>query len=37
MLYWAEGSKERNTVCFANSDIAMVRFFAEFLRVCFDD
>jgi hypothetical protein len=32
LLYWAEGSKSRNTVCFANSDINMVRFFAEFLR-----
>ena len=36
MLYWAEGSKERNTVCFSNSDAAMVRFFAEFLRSCFE-
>jgi hypothetical protein len=32
LLYWAEGSKGRNTVCFANSDINMVRFFVEFLR-----
>lgn len=32
MLYWAEGSKGRNTVQFSNSDPAMVRFFASFLR-----
>jgi hypothetical protein len=32
LLYWAEGSKGRNTVHFANSDINMVRFFCEFLR-----
>jgi transposase-like protein len=36
MLYWAEGSKDRNTVRFANSDPAMVRFFVRFLRSCFD-
>ena len=36
MLYWAEGSKERNVVKFANSDPAMVRFFVRFLRECFD-
>jgi hypothetical protein len=36
MLYWAEGSKERNVVKFANSDLAMVRFFVRFLRECFD-
>jgi hypothetical protein len=36
MLYWAEGAKARNVVCFANSDIAMVRFFIEFLRASFD-
>ena len=35
MLYWAEGAKDRNTVCFANSDPAMVRFFVEFLRKSF--
>ena len=33
MLYWAEGSKSRNTAIFANSDPHMVRFFAQhFLR-----
>lgn len=35
MLYWAEGSKNRNMVIFANSDPAMLRFFARFLRECF--
>lgn len=32
MLYWAEGSKERNSVNFVNSDPAMARFFVAFLR-----
>ena len=32
MLYWAEGSKSRNTLTFANSDVNMVRFFSRFLR-----
>jgi hypothetical protein len=32
MLYWAEGTKSRNTVSLANSDVNMVRFFARFLR-----
>ncbi len=32
LLYWAEGSKSRNTLCFANSDVHMVRFFTTFLR-----
>ena len=36
MLYWAEGSKDRNSVKFANSDAAMVRVFVRFLRECFD-
>ncbi|MGH2925548.1 MAG: hypothetical protein ACRDK1_06195 [Solirubrobacterales bacterium] len=35
MLYWAEGSKERNAVIFANSDLQMMRFFHRFLRDCF--
>jgi len=35
MLYWAEGAKERNMVTFANSDVAMMRFFVSFLRDCF--
>jgi hypothetical protein len=36
MLYWAEGSKDRNSVCFANSDLAMVKFFLRFLGTCLD-
>lgn len=36
MLYWAEGSKSRNSVQFVNSDPEMVRFFAAFLRRCFN-
>jgi hypothetical protein len=35
MLYWAEGSKSKNAVQFVNSDPAMARFFAEFLRAYF--
>lgn len=35
MLYWAEGSKSRNTVHLANSDPAMMEFFVRFLRECF--
>lgn len=35
MLYWAEGAKDRNVVKFANSDVAMVRFFVRFLKQCF--
>jgi transposase-like protein len=32
MLYWAEGTKSRNTISFSNSDLNMVGFFARFLR-----
>jgi transposase-like protein len=32
MLYWAEGSKDRNHVEFTNSDPEMVRFFVRFLK-----
>ena len=35
MLYWAEGAKERNTLKFVNSDVAMVCFFIRFMRECF--
>jgi len=35
MLYWAEGDKGRNAVRLANSDPAVIRHFAEFLRVAF--
>ena len=31
MLYWAEGSKERNVVKFSNSDARMVKLFRNFL------
>lgn len=36
MLYWSEGAKDRNVVCFANSDLNMVVVFVSFLRECFD-
>lgn len=36
MLYWAEGSKGKNTVVSANSDLQMMKVFARFLRDCFD-
>ena len=35
MLYWAEGSKRRNTVTFVNSDPHMMRFFMHFLASCY--
>ena len=35
MLYWAEGARSRNAIHFVNSDPAMILFFAEFLRTCF--
>lgn len=34
MLYWAEGSKEPNSITFANSDVHMLRFFRNFLTTC---
>jgi hypothetical protein len=36
MLYWGEGSKQRNGVCFTNTDIDMHRFFLRFLRESYD-
>jgi hypothetical protein len=36
MLFWAEGSKNRNTVCLTNSDADLVRFFCGFLRRFFE-
>jgi hypothetical protein len=36
MLYWAEGSRNRNKIVFTNSDPAMARFFVEFLRDYFE-
>ena len=35
MLYWAEGSKERNSAGFANSDVNMTKLFVKFLRKCY--
>jgi hypothetical protein len=35
MLFWAEGSRGRNSVIFTNSDPAMVKYFVRFLRECF--
>ena len=35
MLYWAEGSRNRNAIEFTNSDPAMVSFFLRFLRECY--
>ena len=32
MLYWAEGTKDRNRLEFVNSDVQMMRFFIRFLR-----
>ena len=32
MLYWGEGHKQRNPLVFTNSDVAMLQFFARFLR-----
>jgi transcriptional regulator with XRE-family HTH domain len=36
MLYWAEGSKERNSVKLVNSDPDLLCMFAAFLRMHFD-
>jgi hypothetical protein len=36
MLYWAEGTKNRNSVRFCNSDPNMVRFFRHFLTDVLD-
>jgi transcriptional regulator with XRE-family HTH domain len=35
MLYWAEGTKSRNSVLFTNSDADMLELFLRFLRRCF--
>ena len=35
MLYWAEGSKQRNAVRFSNSDPDLVKVFVRFLRTYF--
>lgn len=36
MLFWAEGSRNKNAVLFTNSDPDMIRFFVQFLRTCFN-
>jgi AcrR family transcriptional regulator len=36
MLYWAEGTKQRNQLQFSNADPAMARFFVDFLKKYFD-
>ena len=36
MLYWAEGTKNRNRVVFTNSDEVMVGTFLHFLRSCYE-
>src|SRR5215211_7678112 len=35
MLYWAEGSKRRNTAILTNSDADMLGVFVRFLRECY--
>jgi hypothetical protein len=35
VLYWAEGTKSRNEVCLANSDVHMQQLFIRFLRTYF--
>ena len=34
MLYWAEGTKHHQRLCFSNSDVRMMRLFVRFLREC---
>jgi hypothetical protein len=36
MLYWAEGSKDRNTVKLTNSDADLLALFVRFLHQCYD-
>jgi len=36
MLYWAEGSKDRNTVKLTNSDPDLLALFVRFLRNCYE-
>ena len=35
MLFWAEGSKDRNSVVFTNSDADMATLFVRFLRTAY--
>ena len=32
MLYWAEGEKSRRSVALSNSDVELLRYFADYLR-----
>lgn len=34
MLFWAEGSKCKNSLIFVNSDVFMIKIFMKFLREC---
>lgn len=36
MLFWAEGSKERTSLRFCNSDVGMMQLWMRFLRECFN-
>ena len=36
MLYWAEGTKNKNRASLTNSDPAMLRVFVRFLQACYD-
>jgi hypothetical protein len=35
MLYWAEGTKNRNVASMTNSDVHLLKFFRQFLDECF--
>ena len=35
MLYWAEGTKNRNCASLTNSDVNLLRYFQRFLTECF--
>jgi len=34
MLFWAEGTKNKNTITFTNSDVNMMKLFIKFLHEC---
>ncbi|HEV2813007.1 MAG TPA: hypothetical protein VGW10_07135 [Solirubrobacteraceae bacterium] len=36
MLYWAEGTKQHQRLCFVNSDVRMMQLFVRFLRECYE-
>jgi hypothetical protein len=36
MLFWAEGSKDANSIIFTNADADMAALFVRFLRNCYD-